>query len=67
MSFEQFNIAGIYWPPFLLSLIIAIVIFLILRWLMVRFRLHRHVWHPALFEVSLFVCIVSGLVLWLNP
>lgn len=67
MQFDQVVIAGTYWPPFLADLAIAVVLFLLLRPLLVRMRLHRFVWHPALFEVAIFTCLLSGIVLLLNP
>ena len=67
MQFDQVVIAGTYWPPFLADLVLAVVLFLLLRPLLVRLRLHRFLWHPALFEVAFFTCLLSGIVLLFNP
>lgn len=67
MQFDQVAIAGTYWPPFLADLGLAAVLFLGMHLLLSRVRLHRFVWHPALFEVALFTCVLSAIILLFNP
>ena len=57
------NIAGVYVAPIVLYGLAAGVIFLALRWALTRLGFWRLVWHPGLFELSLFVSILSLIVL----
>jgi hypothetical protein len=53
---------GVLFAPIVLYAIVALVIFVILRRLLGS--LLRFLWHPALFEVALYVSILSLLVLF---
>ncbi len=56
---KEINIQGVYVSPFVGYLIAAFVIFLPLRMLFDRWALQRYVWHRPLFDLSVFVIIVS--------
>lgn len=56
---------GILMPGLLLVFVASLLLSGLLDWLAGRYGLYRHVWHPALFRVALFVCIFGGLGLWL--
>jgi hypothetical protein len=49
-------------PALLLWIIVAYVLSALLRRLMQRFDLYRLVWHRALFDFSMFVCLLGGVV-----
>ena len=53
---------GVLGPALLLWIIIAYVLSALLRRLMQRFDLYRLVWHRALFDFSIFVCLLGGVV-----
>jgi len=61
--FHELSLGDIYVAPIMLQGAFAVLIFLGLRFLLGRAGVLRRLWHPALFEVSLFVTIVSSLVL----
>jgi hypothetical protein len=61
---SEIAIAGIYLPPFFVYACIAAPLFLSLRALLARSGLLRWVWHPALFEFALSLCLVSVLILY---
>lgn len=61
---SEVAVAGIYLPPFFVYACIAAPLFLGLRFLFVRSGLFRRVWHPALFEFSISLCLVSLLILY---
>ena len=61
--FHELSLGEIYVAPIVSDGITAALIFLACRWALGRIGLLRRVWHPALFEVSLFLTIVSSLVL----
>jgi hypothetical protein len=58
----EIDIYGVLVPALLLWLIVAFVLSALLRRLMQRFGLYRLVWHRALFNFALFVCILGGVV-----
>ncbi|MDR6950712.1 hypothetical protein J2X65_000055 [Ancylobacter sp. 3268] len=53
---------GFYLPPVLLWALIALVPFLILRWLLARTGFYRFVWHRPLFDVALYVILFGGVI-----
>lgn len=60
---SEINIAGVYLAPIVVEGLVGLAIFLLCRFLLGRFGLLHRLWHPALFEVALFLSIVSLLVL----
>jgi protein AaeX len=63
MRFTEINLFGLYVAPIAVILGIAWVVYLLLRRAGDRIRLTGRVWHPALFELSVYVIIVSSIVL----
>ncbi len=61
---SEVAIAGIYLPPFFIYACIAVPLFLGLRSLLARSGLLRRVWHPALFEFAISLCLISILILY---
>lgn len=56
---QEIDVGGIYLPPFALHLCIAVPIFFLCRWILARFGLLGRVWYLALFEVALFIVVLS--------
>ena len=56
------DLFGVIVPSLLLWSVVAYVLARTVSKLITRAGLYRHVWHPALFDFSLYVCIVSCLV-----
>jgi protein AaeX len=56
----DFNLYGIYIPSLLLTALLSMGAARVLSYGMARIGLYRYVWHPALFDFSLFI-IVLGL------
>jgi hypothetical protein len=42
--------------------VLAFVLARIISKLITRADLYRQIWHPALFDFALFICLVTGLV-----
>ena len=61
---KEVNLDGIFVAPFALDLAVALLIFLPLRTVFDRAAIHRWVWHRPLFDIAIFVILVSliGLV-----
>jgi hypothetical protein len=62
---KEINIAGVFFSPFVGYLVFAALIFFPIRILFDRWALQRYVWHRPLFDLSVFVIILSiiGLIL----
>ena len=63
MRFTEINLFGLYVAPIAVILAVAWVAYLLLRRVGDRFGLTEQVWHPALFELALYVIIVSSVVI----
>ena len=63
MRFVEINIFGVYVAPISVMLVVAWVITIALRRAVARFGLLRHVWHPALFVFSVYMIVLSSIVL----
>lgn len=57
----EVSLYGIYFPPLLLLALLALVASRLLHRVLARTGLYRHVWHPALFDFSLFVIVLGSL------
>ena len=58
----ELDLFGVLIPSLLLWSVIAYVLARTASKLATRAGLYRHVWHPALFDFSLYICIVASLV-----
>jgi protein AaeX len=63
MKFIEVDLFGVYVAPISVMLVIAWVVTIALRRVAARFGLLRHVWHPALFVFSVYVIVLSSIVL----
>jgi hypothetical protein len=62
--FTEAQVAGILFAPVVLYCLLAAAIFVPLRFLLGRLRIFSAVWHPALFELALYL-IITGAVIYL--
>lgn len=58
----EVSLYGIYVPPLLLLALLAFGLSRLCSRLLARTGWYRHVWHPALFDFSLFVIVLGSLV-----
>ena len=56
---KEINICGIFIAPFAAYLVVALLIFIPVRLLFDRYAIQRRVWHRPLFDISIFVIILS--------
>ena len=63
MRFVEINVFGVYIAPMALMLIAAWLILTPLRRVASRYGLLRHVWHPALVVFSVYMIVLSCIVL----
>ena len=58
----QLDFFGVIVPSLVLWSVVAYFLARAATRFMGKIGLYRHVWHAALFDFSIFVCIVAGLV-----
>ncbi|MGI4764939.1 MAG: DUF1656 domain-containing protein [Janthinobacterium lividum] len=63
MSFVEIDIFGVYVAPIVPLMLLALVATLGLRRVAVAVGLFRWIWHPALFEFSVYLILLTALVL----
>ena len=61
MTYEL-DLFGVLVPSLLLWSVIAFVLARIASRLIARAGLYRQIWHPALFDFALFICLVASFV-----
>jgi len=64
MSFVEINLFGVYLAPISVMMAAAWVIMMPLRRAASRFGLLHNVWHPALLEFSVYIIVLSAIVLF---
>jgi hypothetical protein len=57
----EVSIYGLFLPPLLLLALAALVATRLLKMVLARTRYYRVVWHPALFDFSLFIVVLGAL------
>jgi len=63
MHYTEFDLFGVYLAPIAPMFILAWLLLIPVRRLAEAFGLMRHVWHPALFVFSIYVILLSSIVL----
>ena len=56
---KEINLDGVYVAPFVGFLFFALLIFIPIRILFDRYQIQRWVWHRQLFDISIFIIILS--------
>lgn len=63
MRFAEIDLFGVYVAPISLLMIAAWLATLVLRRVADRFDVLRYVWHPALFVFSIYIIVLSSMIL----
>ena len=63
MKFFEINVFGVYVAPISLLLVAAWLVTVAARRVADRFGLLSYVWHPALFVFSVYIIVLSSMVL----
>jgi protein AaeX len=63
MKFVEINLFGVYVAPISVMLVAAWLLTIGLRRVAARFGLLRYVWYPALLVFSVYVIVLSSIVL----
>lgn len=59
---KEIDLAGVYLSPMLGYLVVALILTGLLRFGLGRIGAYRWIWHPALFDLSVLVIIMTALV-----
>ena len=57
----EWSLGGVLFPPLLVSVGAALVVTGVVRRVLSVTGAYRFVWHPALFDLALFVLVLGGL------
>ena len=60
---SEVDVGGIYVAPIVVYAVATIPLFLILRWMLGHLGILRTTWNPALFELAVYVTLLSLLIL----
>ena len=58
----ELDLFGVIVPSLLLWSVLAYALLRIASKLIARVGLYRRIWHPALFDFALYICLVASLV-----
>jgi putative solute:sodium symporter small subunit len=58
----EVDLFGILVPALLIWIVVSYAIGAVLRRMLERTGFYRFVWHPALFDLALYVCLLGGVV-----
>lgn len=59
---RETDVAGVFFSPLVAYMLAALLIYLPLRWLLIRLGLLHWVWNPPLAETGLYICLLGVLV-----
>jgi hypothetical protein len=57
----EFSIHGVFIPSLLGLMLLAFLLQSGLQWVLSRVGVYRHVWHPPLFNLALYVLVLGAL------
>ena len=63
MKFVEVNLLGVYVAPIAVMMVAARFVTMVLRRVAGRFGLLAYVWHPALFVFTVYIIVLSTIVL----
>jgi protein AaeX len=63
VRFVEADLLGVYVAPISMMMLIAWLVVIVLRRVAVRLGVLQYVWHPALFVFSVYIIVLSSIVL----
>ncbi|WP_191830837.1 DUF1656 domain-containing protein [Pseudomonas fluorescens] len=67
MGLREWALGGVLLSPFLIYVVLALVLTAAVRLLLRLTPLGRWIWHEALFDCALFICVLTLVTLGLGP
>jgi hypothetical protein len=65
MDLREWSLGGVLLSPMAVYVSVALVLTGVLRFGLQRLGLARWIWHEALFDTALFVCVLAGVMVCL--
>ncbi len=65
MGLREWALGGVLLSPFLIYVLLALLLTGLLRFFLHLTPLRRWIWHEALFDCALFVCVLTLVTLYL--
>jgi hypothetical protein len=59
--FGEFSLYGVFIPTLLALMTLAYLLTSALGYLLTRLGAYRHIWHPPLFNLALYIVLLGGL------
>ena len=59
--YGEFNLYGVFSPTLLLLMLLAYLLMSGVQLVLSRLGAYRHVWHPPLFNLAVYVLLLGGL------
>ncbi|GIZ11159.1 DUF1656 domain-containing protein [Pseudomonas sp. NCCP-436] len=66
MGLREWSVGGVLLSPLLAYVLFALLLTGVLRLVLQRIGLSQWIWHEALFDCALFVCVLAGSVYFLG-
>jgi protein AaeX len=63
VRFVEADLLGVYVAPISIMMLVAWLVVIVLRRVAVRLGVLQYVWHPALFVFSVYIIVLSSIVL----
>lgn len=67
MGLREWALGGVLLSPFLIYVLLSLVVTGAVHLLLHLTPLGRWIWHKALFDCALFICVLTLVTLWLGP
>ncbi|TDF82725.1 DUF1656 domain-containing protein [Pseudomonas sp. H9] len=67
MGLREWSLGGVLLSPFLIYVALALVLTAVVRLMLRLTPVGRWIWHEALFDCALFMCVLTLVTLGLGP
>ena len=67
MGLREWSVGGVLLSPFLIYVLLALLVTGVLRMLLGLTPAGRWIWHEALFDSALYVCVLTVITVVLGP
>ncbi|MGH8463378.1 MAG: DUF1656 domain-containing protein [Pseudomonas sp.] len=67
MGLREWALGGVLLSPFLIYVLLSLVVTGAVHLILRLTPLGRWIWHKALFDCALFICVLTLVTLWLGP
>jgi hypothetical protein len=62
LGLHEWSMAGVLLSPLMIYVLLAVLLTGVLRWLLELIGMTKWIWHEALFDSALFICVLAAVV-----